>query len=299
MAWLDDDGEVQVYLLDLDGSLGTTEACADAIQKSLKKLNLQGRTIVCKGQSTDSGGGGVLDTLAEALQERQLIVQDEDYLVGACSIHCLQLQLSNPIVDLIGNGGVGNRNATQLLNVIYHLQGYMAWDQVVTMMNYSQEWVDQQLIDGPEYLPDPSVKGDVDFASKFNRVRKFHEFQPIGETHWKRCSACITTRWQCVGAAAECGFEHYLIPLKFTQLCINQYNSNIKINQAASDLQSLLINPLFYSDVCLLHCFHDSYFKKHMDWMMQSDDLTDKCGFQSHQMAVRHYVMNRDLLLCV
>lgn len=285
-----------MYLLDLDGSLGTTEDCADAIEKSLKKLNLLGRKIVTKGQATDSGGGGVLDKLAEELELRGLTVQDEDYLIGACSIHCLQLQISNPIVDLIGNGGVGNRNATQLLNIIYHLQGYMAWDQVVTMLNYCQEWVDQQLIEGGEYQPDPTDKGDVEFAAKFNHVRKFRDFQPIGETKWKRCSACITTRWQYVGAASKYGFEYYLILLKFTQLCINQCKSNIKINQAASDLQSLLINPLFYSDVCLLHCFHDGHFKRHMDWMMQSNDLTNKCGFQAHQIAVRYYIMERDLL---
>jgi hypothetical protein len=43
LSWVDDDCKVQVSMLDIDGSEGTGEACAHAIEKSLKKLNLDGR----------------------------------------------------------------------------------------------------------------------------------------------------------------------------------------------------------------------------------------------------------------
>lgn len=44
-AWVDDDGDPQVCSLDIGGSLGATLACAEAIEKSLRKLSLLGRKI--------------------------------------------------------------------------------------------------------------------------------------------------------------------------------------------------------------------------------------------------------------
>ena len=38
-----------------------------------------------------------------------------------------------------------------------------------------------------------------------------------------------------------------------------------------------------------------SYFKGHLDWMMGSKDLTNECGFQSHQMVPRYFLMHRGL----
>ena len=105
----------------------------------------------------------------------------------------------------------------------------------------------------------------------------------------------MLTRWQYVGAAHKYTFDYYLLLLKFCQIAINGYGSINKINKAASDLYSLLVEPYHYSDVCLVVCFHDGYFKEHMDWMMQSNDLTGVCGFQAHQMAVRYYIMQRGL----
>lgn len=101
LAWLDDNGKRQVHLLDLGGSFSNTEDCADAIQKSLKTLNLLGRTIVLEGQTTNGGGGGALDTLGGALKERRLVVVDEDCLVGACCVHCLQYNFNCQIPLLI------------------------------------------------------------------------------------------------------------------------------------------------------------------------------------------------------
>lgn len=64
----------------------------------------------------------------------------------------------------------------------------------------------------------------------------------------------------------------------------------------ALDLQSLLVNPSFCSDVCLIKCFHDGCFKRHLDWMVAADDLTGVTGFQSHhQMVARCCKMDRDL----
>lgn len=91
--------------LDIDGSGGTTKECGDAISHSLKKVTLQGcQRVRLHGQSTDSGGGGVLDGLAKELQKRNLCIQSSQYLVSSCAIHNLQLTLANPMKELLGEG---------------------------------------------------------------------------------------------------------------------------------------------------------------------------------------------------
>ena len=84
-------------MLDLNASGGSTSDCATAVQDSLKKVfGGNDGSFVLWGQTTDSGGGGVLDGLAKALKELELCCADE-YLVAACAIHGLQLQLAVPI----------------------------------------------------------------------------------------------------------------------------------------------------------------------------------------------------------
>ena len=97
------------------------------------------------------------------------------------------------------------------------------------------------------------------------------------------------------GLSSKFVFDYYLLLLKFTQIAINSYTSSNKINGTASDIQSLLMEPNIYSDVCLLVCFHDGYFQENLQWMMQSKALTEVCGFQVQEMAVRYFVMYREL----
>ena len=133
-------------LLDIDGSLSSTEECAKAIEFSLRKLRLGGRTLVLSGQTTDSGGGGVLDGLARELNALGLTVEMDQYLVAPCAIHALNLQLSDPTSKLIGDGGPTNRNAVQMLHSVYDLQGYVAGNNfqiVADLMTEAQEWTDQ------------------------------------------------------------------------------------------------------------------------------------------------------------
>ena len=180
-------------MLDIDGSLANTKACAEAVARSLKKLGINGRKIVLDGLTTDSGGGGVLEGLARALEKLGLIVEWENYLVGACTIHCLQLQLSKPTTELIGEGNVGKRNAMQLCYSVSSLQDCFDWEVVVSIMSMAQEFHDQYC--QQDYVPDPTSKGDVEFAKKWNKARKFRDFQPFGDDeHWLPCASCVLTR---------------------------------------------------------------------------------------------------------
>ena len=120
-----------------------------------------------------------------------------------------------------------------------------------------------------DYVPeDPTNAGDVQFAKKWNELRKFWVFEPIEPKLWEHCCACIDTRWVYTGLSSKFVFDYYLLLLKFTQIAINSYASSNKINGTASDIQSLLMEPNIYSDVCLLVCFHDGYFQENLQWMM-------------------------------
>ena len=87
-------------------------------------------------------------------------------MVAACAIHCFQLQLSRPVKELIGEGAIGARNAMQLVATINVLQGYLSWPVVKATMTMAQafhdEWYDK------DYQADPTAKGDVEFAVKWN-----------------------------------------------------------------------------------------------------------------------------------
>jgi len=66
---------VRTQLLDIDASGGTSADCARAIRTSMNKLKIHDDADTHKlfGQCTDSGGGGVLDSLADEMRGLGLI----------------------------------------------------------------------------------------------------------------------------------------------------------------------------------------------------------------------------------
>ena len=160
-------------------------------------------------------------------------------------------------------------------------------------LKHAQEWHD-------EWCRNDCV-GETDsdqlFGCKWNKVRSFRTFNPIGERYWKRCPQAILTHWWYVGEANQYAWECYLLLLKWTKMIINFKTTDSVLNMAASNLQSPLLEPQFYSDTCLVKRFHDSYFRTHMAALMKGDDLTGIVGFQSHCMASRYYKMAANLTL--
>ena len=103
LSWWEN-SQVHKQCLDIDASEGSTEQCAVAITVSLKKIG----GIKLQGQTTDSGGGGVLDNLACELQRQD--VCRPNYLIASCSLHNLQLAVSNPLKLTMGDGGLDKKN---------------------------------------------------------------------------------------------------------------------------------------------------------------------------------------------
>ena len=116
--WSKKNNCVRSVCIDADGSGSTSDKCAKAIELSLKKF--QNQTVVLRGQTTDSGGGGVLESLASALKDLNLT--EEEYSVANCTLHALQMAFANPVKEIFGEGGLDRRNVMQLIHSCYDLQ---------------------------------------------------------------------------------------------------------------------------------------------------------------------------------
>jgi hypothetical protein len=292
LSWYDGEAnEVKKQILDIDASEGTTEACPDAIAFSFKKL---GGNVKLQGQTTDSGGGGVLDGLAAALSTRHMCRRN--YLTTSCCLHNLQTSVKNPIVHTIGEGGVEVKNAMQLLHSVYDLQQCMDKDVWKTFANeaikFMATFVDQAYVGETE--------ADQQFAAKWEHVKTYRVFAAtLSDDDVKlvllRIQAPVLTRWWTVGQCARLTWSIYLLLVRVTQLVINANLANSKGSKIASGLQTLLLERQIYSDLSLMHCFHTVYLCPHFEWMQGATDLSGLPGFQAHNTLPRYYLLMQDL----
>lgn len=296
LSWYDGKKKAVVkQILDIDASEGSTENCADAIEFSMKKL---GGNVKLQGQTTDSGGGGVLDGLADLLGTRGLC--HRNYTTTSCSLHNLQLSLANPVKELIGEGGLEKKNVLQLLHSIYDLQDAMELDVWKTHVEESMKFMEKYYdIDG-EPVP-TETEADKAFAVKWSSVTGFVGFPPTLEEEYRKqvlrkLQAPVLTRWWTVGAGAHLATKIYLLLVRITQNVINCHPTRDKKNKIASGLQPLLLEPEIFSDLALVDCFHTAFFCPHLDWIQSATDLTNVPGFQSHNTLGRYFIMVQDLL---
>ena len=92
-------------------------------------------------QCTDSGSGSALDSLHVEL--KKLDICSENYVIGAYTLHCLQITLKNSIMEVLGEDGATNiggfrhkstdqntsfnRNAMQLLCGVHDIQNHIEY----------------------------------------------------------------------------------------------------------------------------------------------------------------------------
>ena len=88
--WDNDDLEVKTYLLDIDVTAGNTVDCGEAIANSLTKIGicgLESDVAKLKGSSSDSGGAGTGDGLAD-VHEVSLIQSFTLWVVLSIACSC-------------------------------------------------------------------------------------------------------------------------------------------------------------------------------------------------------------------
>ena len=123
---------VETFLLDVDAAGDDSEEVAKAVSHCIRKLqSMTDVPLRILGHTTDSGGGGTLESLLSELQERVEDLLKEEYIVASCSLHNLQTALRNAIIDVLGEGGKlkgtneFKKNAMQLLHGTYNLRNYL------------------------------------------------------------------------------------------------------------------------------------------------------------------------------
>jgi hypothetical protein len=297
LSWYDKQTKSVVkQLLDIDGSDGKTSECADAIAASLKKIG----DIKIQGQTTDSGGGGVLVGLANALQEKNLC--RPRYLFTSCSLHNLQLSVANPIKEVIGEGGLEKKNAMQLLHSVYDLQASMPLEVWKTQVDNAVDFL--QSYGGPNTPYIGITNGDRQFADKWEKAKTFRTFTATmtdKELRKIKCTiqAPVLTRWWTVGECAQVVWPAYLLLLRICQQVINSHPTSAKPNKIASGLQPLMLEAEIFTDLSMIHCFHSFYVSPHFDWMQSATDLTALPGFQAHNTLGRYFLLVQDLNDCL
>ncbi|MGL5935022.1 MAG: hypothetical protein ACRCZI_05310 [Cetobacterium sp.] len=154
-----DERMVKKYIVDVDQTGPSTEDCAKAIAHAMKKLGCCGEDtdrFKLRGSTTDSGGGGVLENLGALLIAYKFAA--DNLLVAACTIHCMQLQLSNPILQLIGVGELGSKNLLQFLFKVFDVQESMTKEEWWEYVAVGVESAKIELEKGPSRGTYPTLK---------------------------------------------------------------------------------------------------------------------------------------------
>ena len=260
LSWWDEAmDKVRIFTLDIDASKGNTQGCADAIKYSLQKLH---SVLKLAGQLTDSGGGGVLEDLGRALKDRNLC--EDFYAVANCTLHAIQLALSNPVKAAFMEGGLEKRNMMQMLHTVYDLQQCMEWQVFKEYMQKAQKWVGQNRNLGESEKPRKPFFTNVStndgqqdttstnaeqqdevqecdphtlcFVKDWHYIRQFVTTVFDDTQSIEKIPAPVLTRWWFVGQCADSCAAHYLIIFVACRMIINDYGTKASPNKIASAL---------------------------------------------------------------
>jgi hypothetical protein len=291
LSWWDKKaGKVQMFTLDVDASEGMTADCAQAIQHSLKKVNGILEALLLSGTTTDSGGGGVLEKLAEELNLRDLCKEGNVFQIANCTLHAIQLALSNPVKIAFLEGSLGSRSMMQALHSVYDLQQSMEYDHFKSYMKTAQQWVGQNILNKKETHPPKD-----DFEKDWYQLLRFTGDLVDDTLSITVVPAPVLTRWWYVGVAAEFLILHFHTVFRACQLICNDHDTKSRPNIIASALYSQMMEPQIFSDLVFLRTFHQEFLVEHFDWLQELDNQSQQSGFRSHQILVRYFFMKKDL----
>mmetsp|Transcript_21800 Transcript_21800/g.25198 ORF Transcript_21800/g.25198 Transcript_21800/m.25198 type:complete len:290 (-) Transcript_21800:1536-2405(-) len=111
LSWWDRAKRKTLYVtLDMDPAGNSSEEVAMAIKHSMDQKEVPKKL---SGQTTDNGGGGVLEHLGEKLQELD-ITNEKFYFIANCTLHNLSLAVSVPVEKVFGLGGIDKNNFMQM-----------------------------------------------------------------------------------------------------------------------------------------------------------------------------------------
>jgi hypothetical protein len=268
--------------LDIDGSGGSSADAADAINHSvMEKLGDASKPF--SGQTTDSGGGGVLQSLRINLEAHHLVDPDY-YLVAPCCLHGLQKPFDVSMIATFGEGGLDKRNVLQLVHTCYDMQECYPGDLFATAWNAAKtvrptgsvnaaSSVDRMIVEEPSAL-----REDDDDPDAINRM-----------------SRPVLTRWWYVSVACEHLVDHFDDWMNFFDRIVAKSKSGSKEWKIASNGSSLIREPRLLCDAWFVVGFARSFFHNHFKWLQGHDDIAQDYGYRGRHMLERYYLMSKDL----
>jgi hypothetical protein len=229
--WCDAENTVNTFNLDANDTDGTSEKCAKAIRHALQKMFGRGKENVSQvlyGQATDSGGGGMGVSFHNQLTKQGLTCPSGDYLISFCTLHCIQLTLSNPIHHVLGEG-VRDENGEYKCNAMQALHGVSNLQKYQEASEWKQIWKVAFVLSG------------VDISAT--------------TASWL-VPAPILTRWWTIGECAAYILNWRSLVFAICHGVIQRDKTKIAANQIASALEALLKTPIVISDIHLINAYH-------------------------------------------
>jgi hypothetical protein len=256
------DGSVRTIILDIDTSGKKSEDVATGCIYSLEKIGLDN----IDGLTNDSGAGTPESLTVELVKRFKMVkaVALED----SCALHDLQSVFRLPVRHYMGDGGLDNRNAMQLIHAV--------WDMFAKFT---------------EYFASDTWKRAL--SRIWKKLRGDDEEVPKDLT--TTIQEPLITRWWTVGKLAGFILKYWDIIERMARAVVNISLTKDAENKIASGLRSLMHQDEIKADIAFLAAFAKCFLDPHFAWFQRSDPNIKAPGFLTFHRHVRYFLMWKDL----
>ena len=202
-------------------------------------------------------GGGVGEHLKKELVLVDRVLNPDTYLSPTCTLHAVQLTLSNPTKNLMGDGGLGQQNVLQLLHSLFNLQSGGGGSFEIS--EFKMMWLEL-------------------FGEKFKKIT-----EPV------------LTRWWTIGQAIKQVLPNLHKWRIIAKKCVDAYSTKASPNLCGSAIEPLITEPAIIAHLHWIHAYHEAWWTKQFVWLSAVDETSGEPGFRTHHMAARTLIMKRTL----
>ena len=266
--WSKKKKKVVTFLLDVEKSGGFSKDAAFAIAHSTARLHLD-EDFVYRGSCTDAGGGGVGNSLRDALKVEHLT--HDDFLVAFCGLHGINLLLQVPIETFSGQSGIEARTGLQVIHSAYDLQQAQG-------VRVSREIFDMA-------------------AAKVGKPILDKNGKPLAQMKFLR--EPILNRWWTVGEASQFLAKNMEIFTEYVTMCCEMKRNTTadqKIMTIVTRLFSMIKEGVIVSDVYFIAAYSEAFISPHVTWLQRGDSrIGNTPGFLSRLMLGECFLLDFEL----
>jgi hypothetical protein len=296
------DGEVIVCTLDADKTGDSSMEVGQSVVHSFNKLCLI--SAILWGITTDSGGGGTVESVARILVGLNLLVGN-GHLIGNCCLHNLNLELAVPMKKWLMAPKTADtkdkkkdevpRNVEQMLYTAFSWEHIAGFNVVKEYWDSSARYCESKVLLFDEFEEGDAEAGDKNHA--FEDVTRMFGDLENGKS-FVAMKRGAETRWWSIGEAADVLYQ--TLPMRrFMAMNFDDMKVTGKAKKICQDFISLSAEPVLLCDLALVKCFHRCYLAKHLKFFQDKDLLVRKAGFQAFSVFVRCFLMEEDIKLMI